>query len=531
MPQENPAKSTYFPRRRHGASGGVQRPLVTWYSTGVNPVQNVIVLGGGSAGFLAALTLKLKLPNLAVRVIHSSDLGIIGVGEGSTVVLTRFLHEYLRLSPTKFFEIAQPTWKLGLKFIWGPRDSFHYTFGPGLASYARGMTRPIGYFSDADMTHQDLHSVLMAHDKAFARSPRGEPVIEPNVAYHFENEKFVRFLHDASRAVGVAVEDNKVIEVVADDSGVRRLKLASGEEAAADLYIDASGFASALLGKAMREPFISYGSSLFNDRAVVGGWDRAADETIKPYTTCQTMNAGWCWQIEHERRVNRGYVYSSAFISDDEAEREFRAVCPRVGPTRVVRFVSGRYERNWVKNVVAVGNASGFVEPLEATALGIIAMQCRLLADCLLESGRRPNDPLRHCVNDYHHRNWDAVRRFLAVHYKYNTRLDTPYWVHCRAATELAGAQEVVDFYRCNGPSLLAGDILIDKFDQFGLSGYYAMLLGQRVPHYAPHQSTDAEGAAWTERASKMDQAAGGGASVAEALAAVRAPGWKWGSP
>src|SRR5439155_1035909 len=83
-----------------------------------------------------------------------------------------------------------------------------------------------------------------------------------------------------------------------------------------------------------------------------------------------TMNAGWCWQIEHETRVNRGYVYSSAFITDDEAEREFRAVCPRVTTTRVVRFVTGRYERNWVKNVVAIGNATGFVEPLEATALG-----------------------------------------------------------------------------------------------------------------------------------------------------------------
>src|SRR4030095_13528653 len=121
----------------------------------------------------------------------------------------------------------------------------------------------------------------------------------------------------------------------------------------------------------------------FNDRAVVGGWDRAAGEPIKPYTTCQTMNSGWCWQIEHERRVHRGYVYFSAFISDENAEREFRAACPRVGPTRIVKFVSGRYERNWVKNVVAIGNASGFVEPLEATALGVIAMQCRLLAGSL----------------------------------------------------------------------------------------------------------------------------------------------------
>lgn len=494
----------------------------------MNPVREVVVLGGGSAGFMAALTLRLKLPELAVRVIHSSDLGIIGVGEGSTVVLTRFLHEYLRLSPSRFFEVAQPTWKLGLKFIWGQRPSFHYTFGPGVASLARGLSRPIGYFSDRDMTHQDLHSVLMAHDKVFARAPTGGPAVDWNVAYHFENEKFVRFLHDASRAAGVVVQDERVVDVETDDQGVRSLKLASGEKVSADLFVDASGFASALLGKALREPFISFDTSLFNDRAVVGGWDRGSGEAIKPYTTCQTMNAGWCWQIEHERRVNRGYVYCSEFISDEDAKREFRSACPRVGSTRVVKFVSGRYERNWVKNVVGVGNASGFVEPLEATALGVIAMQCRLLADCLLESRRRPNDPIRHCVNDYHQRNWDAVRRFLAIHYKYNTRLDTPYWQHCRNDTNLAGAEEIVDFYRCNGPSLLAGDILVDKFDQFGLQGYYAMLLGQQVPHAAPHEPSAAEQAAWAARSSAMDQAGRNAISVAEALAAVRAPGWKW---
>ena len=508
--------------------------LSPWYSAVVEAertgiVREVIVLGGGSAGFMAALTLKLKLPDLSVRVIHSSDLGIIGVGEGSTVVLTRFLHHYLRLAPARFFEIAQPTWKLGLKFIWGPRASFHYTFGSGPASHAQGLGRPIGYFCDDDLTHQDLHSGLMAQDKGFERSQRGGPVIQPNVAYHFENEKFVRFLHDAARAAGVAVQDDKVLDVATDDQGVRSMKLASGQEATADLYVDASGFVSALLGKALAEPFVSYSSSLFNDRAVVGGWDREAGDPIRPYTTCQTMNAGWCWQIEHERRVNRGYVYCSSFITDDEAEREFRAACPRVtGPARIVKFVSGRFERNWVKNVVAIGNASGFVEPLEATALGVIAMQCRLLADCLVESRRRPNDPLRHCVNDYHHRNWDAVRRFLAVHYRFNTRLDTPYWRQCRAETNLAGAEEVVDFYRCNGPSLLATDILIDKFDQFGLTGYYAMLLGQRVPHDAPHEPTAAERAAWSQRATAIDQVVRSGVPVAEALSAVRSPGWKW---
>lgn len=491
-------------------------------------VENVIVLGGGSAGFMAALALKMKLPHLSVRVIHSSDLGIIGVGEGSTVALTRFLHGYLRLHPAKFFEIAQPTWKMGLKYLWGPRDTFHYTLGSGPASYAQGLKRPIGYFCDDDLTYQDIHSALMSRDKVFERSPHGGPVVQWSLAYHFENHKFVRFLHDASRAAGVEVQDEKVVDVAVGERGVKSLKLASGQEATADLFVDASGFVSALLGKALGEPFISFAPSLFNDRAVVGGWERAPGEVIKPYTTCQTMNCGWCWQIEHETRINRGYVYSSAFISDEEAESEFRAVAPRVSQTRVVKFVTGRYQRNWVKNVAAVGNASGFVEPLEATALGVIAMQSRLLVDCLMESRCRPNEPMRHCVNDYHRRNWDAIRRFLAVHYRYNTRLDTPYWRQCRAEADLAGAEAVVEFYQRNGPSLLPKEVLIDTFDQFGLSGYYAMLLGQRVPHEAAHDPTAAERAAWEQRKARMDQVVHRALGVAEALAAVRSPGFKW---
>src|SRR5215210_956785 len=175
-------------------------------------VRDVTVLGGGSAGFMAALTLKLKLPDLSVRVIHSSDLGIIGVGEGSTVVLTRFLHHYLRLNPARFFEMAQPTWKLGLKFIWGPGEAFHYTFGAGPISQAKGLGRPVGFFCGADMSHQDMHSVLMSRDKVFERLPGGAPAVHPGVAYHFENHKFVRFLHDAARAAGVAVHDEKVVD-------------------------------------------------------------------------------------------------------------------------------------------------------------------------------------------------------------------------------------------------------------------------------------------------------------------------------
>ncbi len=316
-----------------------------------------------------------------------------------------------------------------------------------------------------------------------------------------------------------------------DEHGVAGLVLQSGGTEAADLYVDSSGFASVLLGKALGEPFESFRSSLFCDRAVVGGWQRPPGDPVRPYTTCETMPSGWAWQIEHERRVNRGYVYCSDFVADAQAEEEFRSRNPDVGPTRVVKFVSGCYRRHWVQNVVAVGNAGGFVEPLEATALGVAAIQSWGLADTLREPGRRPTPTQVEGYNAYHRRNWAAIRSFIAIHYKFNTRLDTPFWRECREKTDLAGAEPVVQYYRENGPGGLWRDTFLDPLDQFGVGGYYALLLGMRVPHDRPHAPTETELKAWDARRRRHQEAARYGMTVAEALDVVRSPQWRWTAP
>jgi len=254
----------------------------------VSPVNHVLVLGGGSAGFMAALALKSKLPALRVTVVRSKDIGIIGVGEGSTVPLTHFLHDYLGVGMKKFHETAQPTWKLGLKFLrWGSRPSFYYTFG-GAQPDARlpGLRRTIGHYcndgSDDDGMVYDPHGALMASDRVFHRTPGGGPDLHASVAYHFENEKFVRFLEGYASSLGVAIVEDTVGEVKRDDRGVAGLVMQSGRVETADLYVDCSGFASVLLGKSLAEPFVDFRRSLFCDRAVVGGWERAPDEVIRP---------------------------------------------------------------------------------------------------------------------------------------------------------------------------------------------------------------------------------------------------------
>lgn len=491
-------------------------------------VSKVIVLGGGSAGFLAAIALKTRLAPLHVAVIRSRDIGIIGVGEGSTVSLTDFLHRYLNIPPKQFFEVAQPIWKLGLKFVWGPRECFNYTFNPlQLDGIAPGLRRVKGFYIDDVMEYEDPVSALMTHDRVFPRQAGSGPAFHSNFAYHFENEKFVRFLEGHAQDLGVDILDETVQSVELSDAGVGALRLASGRSQTADLFVDASGFSSVLLGTALSEPFISYQDSLFCDRAVVGGWDRT-HEPIHPYTTCETMDSGWCWQIEHETRINRGYVYCSAFISDDQAEREFRHKNAKLGPTRIVKFRSGRHRECWVKNVVAVGNASGFVEPLEATALGAIAQQSRTLADLLIDGDRVLTDAARRHYNLYHGKYWDSIRNFLAVHYRFNTRLQTPFWKECREKTDLAGADEIVTVYRENGPTFLFGATLFAPADQFGSAGYVAMLLGQKVPHQAAYQPNATEMRAWESFRQLQKQFALGAMTVPETMAAIRSPSWSW---
>ena len=491
------------------------------------PVRRVVVLGGGSAGFLAAITLKMRIPQLEVTVLRSKEIGIIGVGEGTTNYVPEHLHGYLGIPVGDVFADAMPLWKLGVRFLWGPRPVFHYPFTTQVDRPEDGLSQRVGYYCDEDFAFADRTAALMAAGRAFSRLDNGAPRIERNFAYHFENERFVAFLEKQAARVGVIVREATVRSVDRDDSGISALHLESGAVVTADLYVDCSGFRSALLGEALGEPFESFGSTLFCDRAIVGGWTRGG-EPVLPYTTAETMNAGWCWQIEHEHRINRGYVYSSAFVGDDEAEREVRAHCPKVVDTRVVRFTSGSRRRAWVGNVVGIGNAAGFVEPLEATALFVICAASQALTASLLDSNGQPDAVLASQFNAYCARLWGAIRNFLAVHYRFNTRVDSPFWRACRADVDLSGAAPIVDYYRAHGPSSLWADTLIDPLDPFRLDGYFTMLIGQQVPYERRWTAPAAEIARWRQvRATYADQARTG-FTIDEALRLVRSPQGQW---
>jgi tryptophan halogenase len=367
----------------------------------------------------------------------------------------------------------------------------------------------------------------MTRNNVWARQPDGSRQITNDFAYHIENKKFVSYLEGVARRLGVVIEEDTVLEVLQNEAGVAGLRFASGVTRTADLYLDSSGFRSLLLGQTFQEPFITFKSSLFCDRAIVGEWTRG-DEPIQPYTTAETMNAGWCWQIDHEHHINRGYVHSSDFMSEADAEAELRAKNPKIGPTRIVRYKSGRYERGWVKNVVAIGNAGGFVEPLESTGLGAICSQSQALAETLADCERQLRPSLIGQYNKRHARDWDTIRKFLTIHYKFNERLDNPFWRACRADADLGDAVEIVEYYQDNGPSVAWRKVLLAQGDQFDMEGYLSLLLGQQVPYKKTYTPSEQDLAAWDSIRQQIYTRAKRGFSTQEALAQIRSPGFKW---
>lgn len=492
-------------------------------------ISSILVLGSGSAGLLAAISLKVKLPQLQVRVVRSPDIGVIGVGEGTTPNFPRHLFEYLGINRKSFYAVAEPTWKLGIRFLWGPRGRFDYTFSKQLDAHWSDLPRPNGFYCDEEFRGVDLPAALMAHDKAWSRQENGAPDIQGWHGFHIENAKLVDVLEKVAQQVGVEIIDGRVNGHERGDAGLKAVLLEDGRRLEADFFVDSSGFRSELLGRALEEPFVSFDQSLFCDRAVVGGWDRGADEPILPYTTAETMNAGWSWQIEHEFHVNRGYVYASGAISDDEACQEFLTRNPKA-PTspRVVKFRSGCYKRTWVDNVVAIGNAAGFVEPLEATALMVVCAEVQTLIDLLKHCALEPTPTMRGLFNKVMTRTWEEIRDFLALHYKLNTQRDTPFWKQCREETDVSNIGALLEFYRENGPTGFGRHMLPSAETDFGMEGYLVMLVGNKAPYQSRHQAAPAEQALWEQRRQANLAQAQKGMGIKEALQFVRHPGWRW---
>ena len=417
---------------------------------------------------------------------------------------------------------------MGIHFLWGPRESFEYTFEQQLDVRTPELPRPNGYYCWDDFNSMCQQSALMSAKKSFCAQPNGGgPIIPPWHAFHLDNPKLVKTLEVFAREIGIEIQDAIVKGAERGPQGIGAIVLEDGQRLSADLYIDASGFRSELLGKTLEEPYISYDASLFNDRAMVGSWERGPDEPILPYTTAETMDAGWCWGIEHEHEINRGYVYSSNAISDDEARAEFQRKNPKAKiRDRIVKFRTGRYQRAWVDNVMAIGNSCGFVEPLESSALMVVCWQCQTFVELLSYVGDTPS--IRTLFNKVWAATWDELRDFLSLHFWANTRIDTPYWQHCRHDTDISHIKPLLDFYKENGPTGYGRYHLGNTGSQFGIEGFLVMLMGCRVPYRNRYMPSDVERQVINQRRAMFKAQAETALTPQQALEFIRHPQWRW---
>lgn len=481
-------------------------------------IRRVVVVGGGTAGYFAALAIKRDLPSLDVTLIESSKIPIIGVGEATTTLMPPFLHLQLGIDIVELYREVRPTWKMGIRFDWGLPGGYHF-------HYAFGTTSPIeAYAHDGHTDNQSLSSLMMEANRApIVAGDDGEPLSllgHMPFAYHLDNKTFVAHLEKCARRAGIHHIDAEITDVIAtaDRESVEQLILDDGRRIGADLFVDASGFRSLLIGKALSSPFISFTSSLFCDTAVVA--EVPQHGPIQPYTTAETMDAGWCWRIPVEGEDHRGYVFSSAHLTVEEARDEMRAKNPGMGDTWTVRFRSGRHQEFWKGNTVAIGNAYGFVEPLESSALHMVIMELRCLLRALRAAGGGDWDRAR--ANRDVGEHWDYLRWFLALHYRFNRKSDTGFWRACRATVDVSGLEPLLEQFRERGP-VKEGHVSPQPIPDpvFNYRGVLAMLFGQQVP-CPPLTETWLSKAQWDARVAESRRLVGRALTQQQALELLR---------
>jgi tryptophan halogenase len=447
-------------------------------------IRRVGVIGGGTAGYLTALALRVKRPWLEVTLVESPTIPIIGVGEATTPGMVMFLHHYLDIDPAELYRRVQPTWKLGIYFDWGPQpQGFMAPFD--WDSNSVGMMGALEKQGTIDGF--TLQAQLMAAGRAPVFEHDGELVSLMKYlpfAYHLDNARFVAYLTELAKERGVLHVEAQLSDVVTSgEEWVDHLVTTDGRSLDYDFYVDCTGFRSMILERALGTKFNSYADALFTDSAVTGNVPH--DGKLTPYTSAVTMDSGWCWGIPTPENDHHGYVYSSAAISDDEAAAELARKYPGISAPRQVRFRIGRHDKAWRGNVMAIGNSYAFVEPLESTGLLMITSSIQTMIASL--PGSWADADAREMVNIGIADRWEAIRWFLSIHYKFNTRKDTPFWRHVRADASVAGAQPMLDMFASGAPlqnrnPLVRSYALAGAPTFYGLAGVDTILLGQQVP-------------------------------------------------
>jgi tryptophan 7-halogenase len=490
-------------------------------------VSQILVVGADCAGLLAALNLKAKMPEMRIRALrHPIGEESQPAGLATAVDFPTHIHEELGMPPLEFLKQVRPMWRIGTRYQWGPRAFFDHTTAFQIDTRYALLSRETGYYLGEGANEFEAvgpASANISAGKIFLRDKEGRPQIARNrYGYHLEYARLRDFLERAAHRAGVNIRDGQIVEVLRGEMGVEGVRLESGQTLTADLYIDASGAQSILLGQALGAPHLSFASSLLCDSAIVATWPRTT-EPVLPNTAVRAMAGGWCWQTEHESFIGCGHAFSSAHISADEAEKSLRTLYPKATDVRLVKLKQGRHESCWVNNVVAIGSAAGFVEPLAAAGSAVAAFQCYFLAQSLVDCDGVVRPTIVKQFNKHWRRLLEGEREFLGLFYKYNTTDDTGFWRDARALAYLGSLEEIVRCYQDVGPDSIHRNLLLAENDPIGLEGYFSVLIGQKVPH-RPWTPPAAELQSWETIQDSCRRRAASAFTVADALAYFASP-------
>lgn len=494
-----------------------------------NQIKNILILGGGTAGWMAASYLGKALgPAVTITVVEAPEIPRIGVGEATIPNLHKVFFDFLGLSEDEWMRECNASFKMGVRFInWRTPGSgeaeprAHHSGRPDHFDHLFGL---LTNHENVPLSHYWAYQRLTgATDEPFDYACYRQPPIldrklSPrfmdgrkwvNYAWHFDAQLVAGFLRKfATQKQGAAHIEDTFTEAEIDQRGfITAIRTASGRRLEADLFIDCTGFRSLLINHVMREPFLDMSDQLLNDRAVATAIEQHDPEDgIEPYTSAIAMSAGWTWKIPMLGRFGTGYVYSSRFQSQDQATEEF---CRMWGldPSRqslnFIKFRVGRNRRAWVRNCVGIGLSSCFLEPLESTGIYFIYAALYQLVKHFPD--KRFESILIDRFNKEIETTFDDVRDFIQAHFSLAPRDDTAYWRACKELKLADGFVEKMEMYRAG----LAVDLPVtDESSYYGNfeaefrnlwtnANYYCIFTGLGfLPDHPPRALAFRQGAA-----------------------------------
>ncbi len=450
------------------------------------PVQRVVIVGGGTAGWMTAAALSRvlgEMPGLSFTLVESDAIGTVGVGE-ATIPQIQGFNAMLGLDENEFVRQTHATYKLGIEFVDWLRKGHSYvhpfgTYGIDMLGidfhhfWLRGLAL-------GDSTTLDEYSIAAMAGKAGKflwpdRANPKSPLSKIGYAFQFDAGRYARFLRERAEGQGVTRVEGRIVNVEQHgESGfVTAVSLDNGARLEGDLFIDCSGFRSLLLGQTLEVPFRDWTKWLPCDRAVAIPCTLGGD--AEPLTRSTARPAGWQWRIPLQHRIGNGHVYSSAHMSSDQAEAlllDNLDGTPLADPNHL-RFTAGHRERAWEKNVVALGLAGGFLEPLESTAIHLVQSGIARLLTYWPTMVFGPKE--RERFNRESEQDYLDIRDFLVLHYMATERDDSEFWRDCRALEPPEGLAEKLAMFESSGR------VIREHNELFTETSWLSVMVGQGV--------------------------------------------------